>query len=118
MFLQWRIPTRIHPHNRAVAPSPDILKDIEEGFYADYSSNERRENLFVYNIVLLHQYYIIAGEVKYEVPITNVAKIPFPGTKSELHYVMIIIYIIFSFSFREYRFAIDWKEYGSSYKRK
>ena len=45
MFLQWRIPTRIHPHNRAVAPSPDILKDIEEGFYADYSSNERCKNL-------------------------------------------------------------------------
>lgn len=97
MFLQWRIPTRIHPHSRAVAPSPDILKDIEEGFYADYSSNERRKNLFMYNIDLLHQCYIIAGEVKYEVPITNVAKIPFPGTKSELCYDNYLYNILFLF---------------------
>lgn len=43
MFLQWRIPTRIHSHDRAVEPSPEVLKDIKEDFYKDYSSNVRRK---------------------------------------------------------------------------
>jgi hypothetical protein len=61
MFLKWRIPTRIHPHDKAVHPNPKVFSDIQEKFYEDYSSN------------------LIPGEAKYEVPITNLAKIPFPG---------------------------------------
>lgn len=43
MFLQWRIPTRAHKHDRALEPGPDLLADVREDFYKDYSSNVRRK---------------------------------------------------------------------------
>lgn len=67
MFMIWKIPTRIHPHTRAVQVDQKFLKDIQEGFYQDYVSDENK-----------------TGGAMHEVPITNVAKIPFPGSMKKL----------------------------------
>lgn len=81
MFLQWRIPSRIHQHDRAVAPNDDILKDIREDFYKDYSSNVRGKYVLAWCPLSVN--ILLAGDDRYEVPITNVAKIPFPGNASK-----------------------------------
>lgn len=40
LFMQWRIPTRIHPHSRSMPVHPSFLKDIQERFYQDYLSDQ------------------------------------------------------------------------------
>lgn len=47
MFLVWRFPVRTHPHKNAVAPQHSVLKDIQERFYEDYVSDERKSELKV-----------------------------------------------------------------------
>ena len=42
MFLQWRVPTRIHPHSRSRQVDPAFLKDVQENFYQDYSADENK----------------------------------------------------------------------------
>ena len=42
MFLIWRFPVRTHPHKRAIPPKPSMLQDIQERFYEDYVSDERK----------------------------------------------------------------------------
>ncbi len=73
---------RIHQHTKAVTPPPDLWKFIKEGFYDDYTdTHNSKPPLFHHAIKHAHHgmYTLLAGDAKNEVPITNLAKIEFPG---------------------------------------
>lgn len=64
----------------AVNPPPDIWRYIHERFYEDYLdkyNSKYAAHSFSYRTALS----MAAGDAKNEVPITNLAKIKFPGNK-------------------------------------
>ena len=72
---------RIHQHTKAVTPPPDLWKFIKEGFYDDYTDTHNSKAppstmLSCYQTCTLR---LLAGDAKNEVPVTNLAKIEFPG---------------------------------------
>ena len=81
-FLKWRYPVRIHQHTKAVTPPPDLWKFIKEGFYDDYTDTHNSKpphSTMLSNMHITVLWLLLAGDAKNEVPITNLAKIEFPG---------------------------------------
>lgn len=81
--MQWKHPTRIHEHKKATNPPPDIWRYINERFYEDYWDTYNSKNICQTFFVNYPRNKKLAGDAKNEVPITNLAKIGFPGKKKE-----------------------------------
>ena len=50
--MVWQFPSRIHPHERAVAPRPGAIGDLRERFYADYLKNDNKSKTNVWRITV------------------------------------------------------------------
>lgn len=83
-FMHWKHPTRIHEHKKATNPPPDIMRYIHERFYEDYLDKYNSEFGMLITISCeVCDLLWLAGDAKNEVPITNLAKIKFPGDKEK-----------------------------------
>jgi hypothetical protein len=58
--MNWKLPTKVLEHRRAVYPSADTMADVKERFYDDYLEERN------------------SGDSKFEV-LTQLSKLPYPG---------------------------------------